>query len=164
MNLRSQAEGGIGVPRTKEVGSYEEYSRVAERTEEVLTNARGELIGLFRQIGRRVALAPAREYVSEFVEEVTKEDESISKKAEGAYKRYNKATAKFRKKSRSRKVRGWHEHMHTVVHDLIGLSNGITALAEAWAEEVEDLDLVHRIQARQEAGIHEESDEDRAYR
>ncbi len=149
----------------KEVGSYEEYRRVALRTEEALTNARGEFIGLFRQIGRRVALAPVRKYVGEFVDEVTKEDESISKKAEGTWKRFHNATAEFRKKSKSRKVRGWHEHLHTLVHDLLGLSHGISAFAEAWAEEVEDLDLVKKIRAREEkVKFHEEDDGDPAYR
>ena len=150
--------------RIKKVVSFEEFIRVAERTEDFLTNAQGQFIGLFRQIGRRVALAPAREYVRQFIDEVTKEDESISKKSEGAWERFHTSTAEFRKKSRSRKVRGWYEELHTLVHDLIGLSNGISAFAEAWAEEVEDIDLVQRIQAREEGGIHEESDEDRAYR
>ncbi len=144
----------------KEIGSYEEYRRIAARTEEALTNARGELIGLFRQIGRRVALAPVREYVRQFVDEVTKEDESITKKAEGTWKRFHTSTAEFRKKSRSKKVRGWHEHLHTLVHDIGGLSNGITALAEAWAEEVKDLDLVERIRAREEAAVIHEEDGD----
>ncbi len=148
----------------KEVGIYEEYRRVALRTEEALTNARGELIGLFRQIGRRVALAPARDFVRQFIDELTKEDQSISRKAEGAWERFHAATAEFREKSRSRKVKGWYEEMHYVVHDLIGLSNGISAFAEAWAEEVEDLDLVQKIQAREKMGIHEKGDEDRAYR
>ncbi len=76
------------MPGFKKPKTEEEYARVASKTDRALTDARGELRGLCRHLGRRFARAPVPQYAKEYVDEAVKEQEDIVKKAQGAWNRY----------------------------------------------------------------------------
>ncbi len=134
------------MPRIKISKNEDDFKEVVRRTGIGLSEIRGELIGLFRQLGRLFARAPVRDYARSFIDDAMAQRKTITKRARATVGRYHKSTGEFRKQSRKRAVRDADVSLHLLVHAIEALANGISSFAESWAEEVNDEDLIREIQ------------------